>query len=64
MSKIRSKWRKYSARYGRLHAAMRFVGTRAPIVWRAFGPAVTTEYRENWLISPGPKVVNLGGGDT
>ena len=57
-----SKWRKYSARYGYVHAAVRFAGSKAPIVWHTLGPSVSIKYRESWLNSPGHKVINLGGG--
>jgi predicted SAM-dependent methyltransferase len=56
------RWRKYRSRYGALHAAVRFVGTRIPFIWKLFGPAVSRSYRLAWIKSAEPKILNLGGG--
>jgi len=61
-SDLLRRWRKYRARYGAQHAAVRFVGTRIPFVWGLFGTFVSRPYRIRWTKSSGPKILNLGGG--
>ena len=58
-------WQKlayYSARYGWLHALCSYAGRRWLRLWIWVGPLVTRRYLRGWLASPGPHILNLGGG--
>ena len=57
-----TRWKIYARRYGALHAAARFIGTKAPGTWSVFGPAVSAGYRRKWAAGTGPRLLNLGGG--
>ena len=57
-----AKLRYYIARYGLIHAACSYAGRKCPRFWSWIGPIVTRRYLENWLSSPGPHILNLGGG--
>ncbi len=60
---LAAKFRHYSSRYGAVHAAARYVGTKVPSIWRLVGPAVSGGYRRNWTAPAGvPRLLNLGGG--
>ena len=62
MAGLSQKWRFYASKYGWLHAACRYAGTKAPAFWRLVGKPVTARYLRTWMGRPGPKVLNLGGG--
>lgn len=57
-----ARLRYYAARYGLIHAACSYAGRKCPRFWSWIGPIVTRRYLENWLSSPGPHILNLGGG--
>jgi predicted SAM-dependent methyltransferase len=57
-----TRWRLYAGRYGALHAAARFLGTKAPGIWSMVGPAVSAGYRRKWAAGSGLRLLNLGGG--
>jgi predicted SAM-dependent methyltransferase len=57
-----AKWKYYSKRYGRFHAAMSHIGRSWPSLWRIIGRRVTSSYLQEWLKTAEPKIVNLGGG--
>ena len=61
-SGLSQRWRYYSRRYGRVHAALRFVGTRLPDIWPMIGPVATASYLRCWRKRGGTKILNLGGG--
>ena len=62
LSELLGRWPKYRGRYGTVHAAVRFIGTRIPVVWKLLGPPISRAYRIAWIKSTGPKILNLGGG--
>jgi predicted SAM-dependent methyltransferase len=55
--------RHYGRRYGYCHAALSFLGRFSFRLWQVIGPAVTRPYLNRWLCAPGPKILNLGGGN-
>lgn len=57
-----AKSRYYAARYGCLHAISGYIGRKWLMWWLWVGPIVTRKYLERWLVSPGPHILNLGGG--
>jgi predicted SAM-dependent methyltransferase len=61
-SGIWSKFAYYSARYGWLHALCSYIGRNWFRFWLWVGPLVSRPYLKKWLASPGPHVLNLGGG--
>jgi len=58
----RAKFAYYSGRYGWLHALCSYIGRRCLRFWLLVGPTVTRPYLRRWLTSPGPHILNLGGG--
>ena len=56
------RWQEYRGRYGAMHAAALYIGTRIPFTWKLFGPLVSRSYRTMWAKSAAPKILNLGGG--
>jgi predicted SAM-dependent methyltransferase len=59
---ILSKFSYYARRYGWLHALCSYIGRKWFRFWHYVGPVVTRSYLETWLATPGPHVLNLGGG--
>jgi len=57
-----TRWKIYAGRYGALHAAARFLGTKAPGIWSVLGPLVSAGYRRKWEAGSGLRLLNLGGG--
>lgn len=53
----------YARRYGVLHAVCSYLGRYWFGFWCFVGPWVTRPYLRRWLRSPGPHVLNLGGGN-
>lgn len=53
----------YARRYGYWHAIFSFAGRHSFRFWQSIGPRVTRPYLRRWLNSPGPKILNLGGGN-
>lgn len=61
-SGLLNRWRFYRSRYGTLHAAARYLGTRAKPIWPIVGPLVTRRQLLHWRSNAKLRVVNLGGG--
>ena len=61
-SGIFSKFAYYTRRYGVLHALLSYVGRKWPKAWTLLGPPATRRKLRNWLASPSPLILNLGGG--
>ncbi|MFL0357658.1 class I SAM-dependent methyltransferase [Erythrobacter sp. GH1-10] len=56
------KFRKYSGKYGVVHAALAGVGRKAPAIWQATGPIVSRSYVLEYCRREGPRGLNLGSG--
>lgn len=62
MKSLIHRFQFYSQRYGCIHALASYVGRHCLPFWHAVAPILTRRYRERWLRSPGPHILNLGGG--
>lgn len=61
-SGLLNRWFFYKRRYGVIHAAGRFIGSRVRWLWPFIGELCTKKYRNKWLSTAKLKMVNLGGG--
>jgi predicted SAM-dependent methyltransferase len=59
---LRARLGHYGRRYGYVRAVCSFVGRKYFVFWKLVGPALTRRYLRRWLNSPGPHILNLGGG--